>query len=258
MEAGYQEINPRRRAKNRRLLEECMEFLKGEESTKNPEGTMKTLFALYEGIDSGADYIKPGERQFFPDNKKQRTLQRFLEGFRYIYFILKRAQERIYLSNAFDNFWEQCKTYLQRCKYSERFIDSVFAKDSLFYRQSYNFWRSEFDDSEEGFSIMYEYFKACFGIIGNDEYCCISSSPEAAYDWRRMRSSYEKFNEKPAYLNPSLEPPDYVSPSPRTLKMLRDRICHNQRGEGRDICSADAVLLEIRKRNREKGYFQNA
>ncbi len=258
MEEGYQEINPRRRAKNRRLLEECMEFLKGEESSKNPEGTMKTLFALYEGIDPRADYIKPGERQFFPENKRQRTLQRFLEGFRYIYFILKRAQERIYLGNAFDNFWEQCKAYLYRCNYSESFVDTVCTKDSLFYRQSFNFWRSEFDDSEEGFSIMYEYFKACFGIKGNDEYCCISSNPEITYDWRRMRSSYEKFHEKPRYLNPSLEPPNYVPPSAEKLKMLRELIMRNKRGEKRDFVSADTLLKQIRERNREKGYFQNA
>ncbi len=168
--------------------------------------------------------LNPGKGSSFPESKGQRTLQRFLEGFRYIYFILKRAQERIYLGNAFDNFWEQCKAYLYRCNYSESFVDTVCAKDALFYRQSFNFWRSEFDDFEEGFSIMYEYFKACFGIKGNDEYCCISSNPEITYDWRRMRSSYEKFHEKPRYLNPSLEPPNYVPPSAEKLKMLRELI----------------------------------
>ncbi len=256
MESGYQEINPRKRARNKRLLEECLEFLKGEENTRNPEGTMKALFALYESIDSKADYISPGERQFFPENKSQRTLQRFLEGFRYIYFILKRAQERLYLKNAFDNFWEQCMSYLRRCKYSQKFITNVCAKESLFYRQSFNFWRSEFDDSEEGFSVMYEYFKACFGILGNDEYCCVGRGREVAYDWRRMKSSYEKFNYKPKYLNPSLSPPDYVPPSPEKLQMLRDRIRNNKHNERRDIISADTLLLQIQRRNKEKGYFQ--
>ena len=217
---------------------------------------MKVLFALYENIDSRADYIKPGERQFFPENKSQRTLQRFLEGFKYIYYILKRVQDRIYLNNAFDNFWEQCISYLRRCKYSQKFITSVCAKNSLFYRQSFNFWRSEFDDSEEGFSVMYEYFKACFGIYGNDEYCRAGSGREVTYDWRRMKSSYEKFYKEPKYSNPSLRPPDYVPPSQERLKLLRDRIRRNKIIQKRDTPGADALLLEIQRRNKESGYFQ--
>lgn len=256
MKEGYREINPRGQARNKRLVNECLEFLKSEENTKNPEGTMKALFVLYAEIDNKADYISPGERQFFPPNRSQRTLQRFLEGFRYIYFILKRAQERIYLINAFDNFWEQCMSYLRRCRYSEKFISSVCAKDSLFYRQSFNFWRAEFDDSEEGFSVMYKYFKACFGIYGNDEYCCVARGREVAYDWRRMKSSYQKFHEKPKYSDPSLIPSDYVPPSQEKLKMLRNRIRRSKVNQERDICSADALLLEIQRRNKEKGYFQ--
>lgn len=257
MEGGYREINPRKQARDKRLVDECLQFLKSEENTKNPQGTMKALFALYENIDSKADYINPGERQFFPERKSQRTLQRFLEGFRYIYYILKRVQDRVYLNNAFDNFWEQCKTYLRRCKYSQKFIANICAKDSLFYRQSFNFWRSEFDDSEEGFSIMYEYFKACFGIYGNDEYCCVNRGREVAYDWRRMKSSYEKFNEKPKYSNPTLMPPDYVPVSQEKLKMLRDHIRSNKINQTRDIPAANALLLEIQRRNKEKGYFQS-
>ncbi|MFA9408821.1 MAG: hypothetical protein ACERKJ_08290 [Candidatus Dadabacteria bacterium] len=250
-EKGYQGINPRKRAKNRRLLEESLEFLKGEENTKNPEGTMKVLFALYEEVDSKADYIKPGEREFFPVDKSQRTLERFLEGFRYIYFILKRAEERLYLSNAFDNFWEQCRAYLRRCEYSEKFISRVCAKDTFFYRQSFNFWRQEFDDSEEGFSVMYEYFKACFGLRGNDEYCCVSQGRDVTYDWRRMKTSYEKFYEKRFYLDPVLEPPDYVPPSKEQLEMLRERIRSNKK-DVEDACiAADALLLQIQKRNRK-------
>ena len=53
-EKGYQEINPRKRAKNKRLLDESLKFLKGEENTKNPEGTLKALFTLYEEIDTNA------------------------------------------------------------------------------------------------------------------------------------------------------------------------------------------------------------
>ena len=191
----YQGINPRKQAKDRRLLNEALIFLRNQENTKNPEGTLKVFFALYETIDTNADYIKPGEREFFPIDKSLRTVERFLEGFRYIYIILKRARERLYLTNVFDNFWEKCKEYLRRCGYSEKFISRVCAKDSLFYRQSFAFWRKEYDDSEEALSIMYKYFKACFGIAGNDEYCRFSQGRDVTYDWRRMKSSHEKFHE---------------------------------------------------------------
>ena len=115
----YQGINPRKQAKDRRLLNEALIFLRNQENTKNPEGTLKAFFALYETIDTNADYIKPGEREFFPIDKSLRTVERFLEGFRYIYIILKSARERLYLTDVFDNFWEMCKEYLRRCGYSE-------------------------------------------------------------------------------------------------------------------------------------------
>jgi len=238
-------------------MQEALKYLESAENTKNPEGTLKGLFALYEGIDPYADYVRPGEREFFPVDKGQRTLERFLEGFKYIYYILKRAQERLYLTNAFDNFWERCKAYLSRCKYSQKFISKACAKNSMFYRQSFNCWRQEFGDSEEGFSVMFEYFKACFGIEGNDEYCCIDRRRDVAYDWRRMKRSYEKFYKKPLYSNPVLEPPDYVPPSPERLEMLRERIRLYRMERDQNHVGADALLLEIQKRNKERGYFQH-
>jgi len=237
-------------------MQAALEYLESAENTKNPQGALKGLFALYEEIDPYADYVRPGEREFFPADKGQRTLERFLEGFKYIYYILKRAQERLYLTNAFDNFWERCKAYLIRCKYSQKFISRACAKNSMFYRQSFNYWRQEFGDSEEGFSVMFEYFKACFGIVGNDEYCCIDRRRDVTYDWRRMKRSYEKFYKKPLYSNPVLEPPDYVPPSPQSLEMLRERIRLYRMERVQDHVAADALLLQIQKRNKEKGYFQ--
>ncbi len=239
-------------------MQEALKFLESAENTKDPQGALKGLFALYGEIDPYADYVRVGEREFFPADKGQRTLERFLEGFKYIYYILKRAQERLYLTNAFDNFWERCKAYLGRCRYSQKFISRACAKDSMFYRQSSNYWRQEFSDSEEGFSVMFEYFKACFGIEGNDEYCCIDRKRDIAYDWRRMKRSYEKFYKKPVYANPVLEPPDYVPPSPQSLEMLRERIRLYRKERAVDTVGADALLLQIQKRNKERGYFQRS
>jgi len=54
-----------------------------------------------------------------------------------------------------------------------------------------------------------------------------------------------------------LEPPDYVPPSKEQLEMLRERI-RSHKKDVEDACiAADALLLQIQKRNRKKGYFQH-
>ena len=255
-EKDYQGINPKKQARDRRILNEALIFLQNQESIKNPESTLKALFAMYEEIDAKADYIKPGEREFFPMDKSLRTIERFLEGFRYIYFILRRAQDRLYLTNVFDNFWEKCKKYLRRCGYSEKFITRVCAKDSLFYMQSFNFWRGEYGDFEEAFSIMYKYFKSCFGISGNYEYCRYVNEQGETYNWTKMKNCHEKFNEKQFYINPTLEPTNYVPPSKEQLDNLRELI-KTRRNELAKRNVVDTLLLEIQRRNKERGYFQN-
>ena len=102
-----QRAYPEIKRRDKRLLEEALDFLLSAEGASDPEGTLKSLFQIYEEIDPYADYIKPGEREFFPKLKRERTLERFLEGFKYIYYILLRAQERLYLANAFGIFWER-------------------------------------------------------------------------------------------------------------------------------------------------------
>ena len=104
---------------------------------------------------------------------------------------------------------------------------------------------------------MYEYFKACFGLRGNDEYCSISKGGEVAYDWRRMKTSHEKFYTKRIYSNPVLEPPDYAPPSQEQLEMLRERIRNNKKNLADTAVAADALLHQIQKQNRKKGYFQH-
>jgi hypothetical protein len=72
-----------------------------------------------------------------------------------------------------------------------------------------------------------------------------------------MKSSYEKFYEKRIYSDPVLEPPNYVPLSPEKLEMLRERIRNNKRDLDETAVAADALLLQIQKRNRKKGYFEH-
>ncbi len=249
-------------SRQKRLLREALSFLEKEGADKgpaDPEGTLKGLFALYEGIDPFADYIKPGEREFFPVLRAERTLERFLEGFKYIYYILRRAEERVYLVNAFDNFWARCREYMAACGYSEKCISDICGTDSIFYRQSFGYWRREFGDSEEGFGPMYEYFRACFGIEGNDDYCAAGGRDGMTYDWRRMKACWERENAERTRAETRFEKPVWEEWSEENRKRVRDMIgsIRNEREAERveGDMGADAILAEIRRRNRERGYF---
>gem|GEM_PF-1325858 len=252
-----QRAYPEIKRRDKRLLEEALDFLLSAEGTSDPEGTLKALFQIYEEIDPYADYIKPGEREFFPAHKRERTLERFLEGFKYIYYILLRAQERLYLANTFGVFWEHCTEYLQKCGYKKKYIYSIGSKDSLFYRQSFSYWRREFKDEEEGFLVMYAYFKICFGIEGNDEYCSVANSREVTYDWRRMKACFEKLRD--ADVKETVVPaPEYEEWSEKNKRMIRQRIEAYKRERCAQIRKSEQVLENIRRRNEREDHAQFA
>ena len=249
-----QRAYPELRRRDRRLLEDALDFLVKAEGARDPEGTLKALYAIYEEIDPFADYIKPGEREFFPKALRERTLERFLEGFKYIYYILVHAQERLRLASVFGNFWERCTDYLAACGYPEKHIYSIFGKDALFYRQSLNYWRSEFKDDEEGFDVMFAYFKSCFGIVGNDEYCAVALGREVTYDWRRMKACFEKLRDSADVIETVVPNPVYEEWTDKHKQMLRQRIEAYKKEREEESRKAEGVLEDIRRRNREDGH----
>ena len=252
-----QRAYPEVKRRDKRLLEEALDFLLSAEGSSDPEGTLKGLFQIYEEIDPYADYIKPGEREFFPVRRRERTLDRFLGGFRYIYYILLRAQDRLRLANTFGVFWERCKEYLQKCGYHKKYIDSIFGQDTLFFRQSFGYWRSEFKDEEEGFLVMFAYFKACFGIEGNAEYCSVANSREPTYDWRRMKACFENLRHSEVK-ETAVPAPVYEEWSEKNKRMIRQRIEGFKRERGAEVERSEQVLEEIRKRNEEEGQLPYA
>jgi len=245
--------------KQKRLLREALEFLESAAGGGvTAERTLKSLFALYEGIDPFADYIRPGEREFFPVLRAERTLERFLEGFRYIYYILRRAEERVRLGSVFDNFWARCMEYLRKCGYSEKYISDICGPESIFYRQSFAWWRREYGDREEGFSPMYEYFRACFGVEGNDDYCAAGGKDGVTYDWRRMKACCEREKAEQARPETVAARPEWEEWSEKNLKRMRDLVESLRSGREEETPGppeADIVLNEIRRRNRERGIF---
>jgi hypothetical protein len=257
--------------KQKRLLREALSFLESTlrqsspstgpgEGASRAEDTLKALFSLYKEIDPFADYIKPGEREFFPVLRSERTLDRFLEGFRYVYFILKRAEERLRLMSVFDNFWARCREYMAACGYSEKCISDICGTDSIFYRQSFGYWRREFGDSEEGFGPMYEYFRACFGIEGNDDYCASGTRDGMTYDWRRMKACWEKEAAERTRAETGFDKPVWEEWSEKNRKRLRDVIDalgKERAAERPGVDAPDAILAEIRRRNLERGIFRD-
>ena len=247
--------------RERKMMREALAFLKSAEPGKEPEAVLKGLFALYGEIDRNAEYIRPGEREFFPAEAPRRTLERFLEGFKYVYLILKRAEERVRLANTFAAFVEKCRAYLGKCGYSEKFTESLLAEGGVFYRQSFNYWRTAFGDDEEGLGVMYGYFRACFGIIGNDDYCRVElGGREVSYDWRRMKLCRERLDEEnAASVEAPYDPPQWEEWSEDTrarLRAFRERHRAEEKPEDGSKAAADAFLQEIRARNRERGLFQ--
>lgn len=247
--------------RERRMMRDALAFLKSAEPGKDPETVLKALFALYGEVDRNAEYIRPGEREFFPAEAPQRTIERFLEGFKYVYYILTRAEERIRLANTFAAFWERCRAYLGKCGYSEKFTASLLATDGVFYRQSFSYWRTAFGDAEEGLGVMYGYFRTCFGIIGNDDFCRVElGGREATYDWRRMKLCKERLDEEnAASVETPYEPPVWEEWSEGTMARLRaviERCRADERPVNDSRNAADSFLMEIRERNRERGLFQ--
>lgn len=142
---------------------------------------------MYKKIDHLDEHLLPSDRKFFPANPKERTRSRFLACVPVVYEILRDANERYRMKVEFDKFWNQCLAYLTKCDYSDV---AFMVEGELFYRQSFNFWRKEFRDSLDGLGIMHLWFKTCFGIIGNDEFCIIHDPTGITFDWRKMRACY--------------------------------------------------------------------
>jgi len=113
-----------------------------------------------------------------------------LEVFEYIYPILRDAYERYEFKKQFDRFWDSCNSYLGKCGYV--YSDTGFmSKDGLFYSNSFYHWRKEFKNQTEGLATMSAWFRACFGIVGNEENCLIYGRIGVNYNWHKMKACHE-------------------------------------------------------------------
>ena len=215
--------------------------IRGIEKKKANEDIKKMLI-LYKGIDHFDENLLVSQRQFFPANPKERTPERMLEGFQYIYSILRDASERHELKAQFDSFWDDCKTDLTRYGYS--FSDMGFmANPGVFHRLSFNFWCREFQGQPEGLSAMAGWFQACFGIKGNEQYCIIESIRDVTYDWMKMRTCYIELHEEPqANSVPELTPGRESKWSEESVNGLRTKIEEMQMNIAKDKQRKDQVL----------------
>ena len=212
---------------------------------------MDALYLLYKKIDRTSPFLLPQQRQFFPENIKERTLERYFGAFEYVYSILKDASERARLKHEFDGFWQECEQYLVKCNYPAgmEFMET----GGLFYRQGFTFWRKEFADDEAGLSKMFEYFRACFGIKGNDDYCRVNLGVEITYDWRKMKACHKALSAPPGGLwTPDrTEKEEWTPETLQKLQELRERL--RPAPAAVDKKAADAFLEEIAQKNKQRG-----
>ena len=105
---------------------------------------------------------------------------------------------------------------------------------------------------------MMLWFKACFGIIGNEDYCCVQEHPFRTFDWNRMRECYQSLHAEP--IAPYGGKPYPTKPNPEWSdehqKLIRDRIERYRKIDSVNEEEANRFLEEIREKNREKGIFQ--
>lgn len=209
------------------------------------------LFAIYKSIGHFDEHLLPSERRFFPANPKERTMGKFLSLVPTVYEILRDARDRHELQETFARFWKECCGYLNRCGYSNT---GFMLEGELFHRQSFNFWRKEFQDTQDGLDTMFRWFKSCFGIEGNDEYCIVNLHTEVTYDWRKMRACHAGLQLPPPQITGGEEIPGSLDWRPETVRLLheaRERIGY---AEPVDEEGAEKVLEDIRRKNVERGF----
>lgn len=186
-------------------------------------------------------------------------MEKFLVLVPTVYEILREARERYKREELFAGFWKRCEEYLWKCGYRDY---GFMCEGDLFHRQSFNFWRREFKDAEEGLGIMFAWFRSCFGIEGNDEYCIVNLHTEVTYDWNKMRACHEGlYALPPQYSGPigNVFPPSKgsVDWSPETTLRLREAIERMKYVEPIDEEAAQKALEDIRAKNAERGYWQD-
>jgi len=215
------------------------------------------MYQLYKLVDHNDENLLSGERKFFPANHAERTYSKFLPLVLTIYEILREIDYRYKLKETFNTSWDDWKAYLTKCGYS--FGDMGFmANPGIFHRLSFNFWCREFQGQPEGLSAMYNWFKACFGIYGNEQYCIIESIRDVTYDWMKMKSCCIALHEEPQVSSfPELPPGRESKWSEESVNGLRTKIEEMQMNIAKDKQRKDQVLEVMKQENEKKEIFEN-
>lgn len=231
-----------------------MEYLSTVHGIEDPKKTITTLYSMYRKIDPNYPYLRVSERDFFPANLNERTMEKYLQIFPTIYTILRDAAERYERDELFRAFWEKCVGYLLKCGYQDL---TFMAEGDLFYRQSMKYWRVNFADTPEGLSAMFAWFRSCFGIEGNDNYCRVDLGTEVTYDWNRMKACHNAmwndFHEKKQI---DILFDGTVEWSEDTVQLLHETRNRMRAEIKRDEEEALKLLDEIAEKNKKAGLFQ--
>lgn len=174
-------------------------------------------------------------------------MDRFLHLTPTIYPILRDAHERFRNNMIFSEFWKKCGEYLVTIQYPDI---SFMEAEGAFYNSARAFWSKEFTSEPSGLDTMFGYFRACFGIEGNEDYCITRMGREAFFNWYRMRDCLEDLNDSD---KPELSYMIGIKPewSKESQELLRNKI-EEIKTDSEKERSADTLLAEIREKNRER------
>jgi len=255
-----------------------LDYLSRVQSIEEPRKAVKALYAIYKKINYDDENLKPSQRHFFPANYEERTMEKFLPLVPTVYEILRDYADSYQRAEFFQAFWFTCNEYLKKIDYDGR---SFMQTEGLFWRQSFAYWRREFQDSPAGLEVMMLWFKSCFGIIGNEDYCCVQQFPVRTFDWNRMRECHEALSTPPGGISALPPPSEYpewgdetkqkfqdakarlkerseedVDEGQELVGLIRERIDLYRQKDNVNEEEAHRFLEAIRERNRGRGIFQ--
>lgn len=136
-------------------------------------------------------HLNWNELEFFPDGA-QRNMENFLKMFTVVCPVVYKLRKRVDHQKHFNKFWNRCLEYLRKCDEPE--LANVLQDDNSQFRQiTLNYWRNTYSGDPDKLDHMYNCFRSCFGIYGNEEVCRIYDPNEPIFDWKRIEKCHKDF-----------------------------------------------------------------
>lgn len=156
---------------------------------------------------------------------ENKSLSSFLTNFRPIFFSLKNIGTKVKEEKTFEIFWDKCKAYLKKLGYER--VEFMMEDDSQFRKSSFSYWNKMYDKQPDGLEFMFRAFKACFGIVGNEDRCVIKYGDTINYSWQKMADCVIPLdNIREEYIIEDKDPKEYEwsEESKKLLQEIKEKL----------------------------------